>query len=235
MIDQVRGICWPHTATVGHLTVTTPFIRGHFPALHGNDGIACCDITPAGKYRNGAARSWCRTHQHYWGVKADLAALAADGVQRCARHAEPVHYAIDPLVLDLRYHARVRIALEGDALSIHIDEAPPTTHAAIAIRYDPSSRLFPAPGIVQVNVTPAAVAGLHANAQCVCCSKCGHPHLDLGSFGATAHKRHYCGQCGNDSTHSKLPIVSNPLAPLLVYYRTALQVTSSIVHTKNML
>lgn len=226
-------MCWPHSATVGHIAVTTPFVRGSFAAAHGSDGLACCDMTPAGKYRNGAARAWCRTHQQYWGTRADLADLAAHGTEHCARHAEPMHYVLDPVVLDLNA-ASVGISLAGGALAVQIDGAV-TTLPALAFRYDPASRIFPARDIVQINITPAVVAALQAPSECVCCAKCGHPHLDLGSFGSTAHKRHYCGHCGSDSTHSKHPIVSNPLVPLLSYYREALQVTTSIVHGDNML
>ena len=231
---QVRGICWPHSATVGHIAVTSPIIRGHFPAAHGSDGIACCDLTTAGKYRNGVARSWCRTHQQYWGTKADLAAFAAQRSQRCARHAEPVHYVIEPVVLDLRATTSVLISQQGNALTVQVDGAVATL-PAVALRYDPATRIFPAQDIVQINITPAVVAALQAPSGCVCCARCGHPHLDLGSFASTAHKRHYCGHCGSDSTHSTHPIVSNPLIPLLSYYREALQVTSSIVHRNNML
>ena len=49
---------------------------------------------------------------------------------------------------------------------------------------------------------------------CVSCPKCGYPHLDLGDFAVTPHKKHFCGNCGNDSIWSKGPIVSTPLKPL---------------------
>jgi hypothetical protein len=49
---------------------------------------------------------------------------------------------------------------------------------------------------------------------CVSCKKCGYPHLDLGDFAVKPHKKHFCGNCGNDSIWSKTPIVSTPLKPL---------------------
>ena len=48
----------------------------------------------------------------------------------------------------------------------------------------------------------------------MCRVKCGYPHLDLGDFALTRHKKHFCGNCGNDSIWSKEPIVSTPLKPL---------------------
>lgn len=237
LAEQVNGICWPHTATVGHVTVTTPLIRGSFPAMQGSDGVACCDIAPAGKYRNGAARSWCRVHQQYWGIKSDLAAAAIAGSQHCARHAQPMHYVRDPLVIDPRAHASMVISLAGNALKVRLDGGAPSSHAALAIRYDAATHLFAAPDIIQINITPAVVAGCTATEtpDCIACAKCRHPHLDLGSFASNAHQRHYCGYCGNDSTHSKGPIISNPLVLLLKHYRASLQLGSSIVHGDNML
>ena len=92
MPEGVAGICWPHGGTVGCITVDSKLIYGQFPALHGDDAAVCCQLTPAGKYRNGAARAWCRAHQQYWGVKADLAALAATGGN--AAPAKPPTWAL---------------------------------------------------------------------------------------------------------------------------------------------
>lgn len=237
MLEPVAGICWPHAATVGHATVTTPFIRGTFNGMQGSRGIASCDIVRAGKFRNGAERSWCRTHQHYWGTKADLAALAAHSLQRCARHDEPMHYVREPMVIDPRAHASIHIALAGSSLCVQLDDTLSIVHGAIAIRYDPESAVFAAQDIIQINVTPPMVAALASPEPqgCVCCSKCGHPHLDLGDFAARPHKRHYCGHCGNDTTHSTTAMVSNPLLPILEHCRTALKIPCSIVPTDNML
>jgi methionine synthase II (cobalamin-independent) len=38
--------------------------------------------------------------------------------------------------------------------------------------------------------------------------------LDLGSFALKPHRKHFCGNCGCDSTWSKVPIVSTPLKTL---------------------
>ena len=46
---------------------------------------------------------------------------------------------------------------------------------------------------------------------CVSCKKCGYPHLDLGDFAINPHRKHFCGNCGNDSIWSSGAIVSTPL------------------------
>ena len=80
--------------------------------------------------------------------------------------------------------------------------------------------LFGADDISLVNVTPPAafdfVCGLELekDMDCINCSHCGYPHLDLGDFAKTPHRKHFCGNCGRDSTWSKKPIVSTPLKPL---------------------
>ena len=240
--QPVSGICWPHAGTVGHITVASRLIRGAFAQREGDDGLVCCTLAPAGKYRNGAPREWCRTHQHYWGVKADLADLAASGLQRCASHAAPMGYVIDPLVLDVREHASVSISWDGRA--IHVAAHPlasagipwRATVAACALACDPAALLFGDPAIVQVNITPPALQALDA-ARCsgqetgsVNCARCGHPHLDLGAFAGKQHRRHYCGNCGHDATHSPHALISNPLLALFNLYEGRLHIGPSNVH-----
>ena len=247
MIEDTTGICWPHAGTVGHISVTHRTIQGIFAGRHGNDGIASCVMLQAGKYRNGAPRAWCRTHQHYWGVKADLAALAASGLQRCARHAEPMGYVIDPLVLDMRLFATVSIHLDSNG--IQVEARPHASRAsllrasvpALALACDTVTPLFGDPAIVQVNITPPALQALAAARRsgqasgCVDCGRCGHPHLDLGTFASAAHRRHYCGNCGHDATHSVPPMVSNPLLALLGAYAARLHIGDPNVHFHTML
>ena len=58
---------------------------------------------------------------------------------------------------------------------------------------------------------------------CINCSHCGYPHLDLGDFARTPHRKHFCGNCGRDSTWSSGPIVSTPLKPLHDKYARTLK------------
>jgi hypothetical protein len=112
---------------------------------------------------------------------------------------------IDPAVIEgvLRFSLRDgAIAVDG-ALTLHVPAL------AIAAR-----GVFTRPDIAQVNVTPPALAAMRYADGCVDCARCGHPHLDLGEFAARPHRRHTCGHCGHDATHSGAAIISNPLFAL---------------------
>jgi hypothetical protein len=217
-MQERSGVCWPHGGTVGRMSADSDRIRGHFAAHAGSDAVVCCELVDAGKFRNGAARAWCRTHLHYWGVKADLAALDATGLRQCARHADPLHYVLDPLCVDPRDYQSVTIAMTSEAtFSVTITE-PEQHYAAVSallIACEPG--LFRAPGITHIHLTPSVLATWHAMVQrgmtigCVDCARCGHPHLDLGEFASREHRRHTCGNCGIDSTYSAHAIVSHPL------------------------
>ncbi len=224
-MQERAGICWPHGGTVGRMTTASDRIRGNFGADAGHDAIVCCELVDAGKYRNGAARAWCRTHQHYWGVKADIAALAATGLRQCARHAEPLSYVLDPVSIDPRgFHSIIIEAVSEVAFSVTATsrmQGLVQHHAALpALLIACEPGLFHAPDITHVQLTPTVLAAWHALAVssnaigCVDCARCGHPHLDLGAFANRAHRRHTCGNCGNDSTHSAAAIISHPLSAL---------------------
>ncbi len=213
----VRGVCWRRTGTVGNIALADDLLHGVFPARQGQDALLACELVAAGKYRNGAPRAWCRSHQTYWGVNADLATLAQTGQRRCTLHAEAMSYTLDAPLIDVHAHAGVIVRSAGqDALKINILEG---NSAAVAIDVS-ASALFDAPEITRVHLTPPAVATYVAARRsglalgCVCCARCGHPHLDLGDFALKLHRRHYCGHCGNDSTHSTSAFISSPLHAL---------------------
>lgn len=222
------GICWPLHATVGHIAMTSGQITGHFNAGAGLDAIVVCDLVPAGKYRNGAARQWCRTHQVYWGTQADLADQSFSGQLRCKHHASPMGYVLYPEVFDPAVHHGISLTQDAEgmlALRARSDNGGALlTRKAMALAIDCRSL----PGlfhgdIVQINLTPPAVqAYLEARLAgaplgCVDCPRCHHPHLDLDEFAHEPHQRHYCGHCGHSATHSKEEMVSNPLARLAGY------------------
>jgi hypothetical protein len=91
---------------------------------------------------------------------------------------------------------------------------------AISVLYSHDLGLFGSDDITRVNITPPAafefVRSLEVGREmdCIDCSTCGYPHLDLGDFATTPHRKHFCGNCGRDSTWSRGPIVSTPLKPL---------------------
>ena len=98
---------------------------------------------------------------------------------------------------------------------------------AIATLYSHKAKLFGNSDITKVNITPPAAfefvcaLGKGREMGCASCSHCGYPHLDLGDFARTPHRKHFCANCGRDSTWSKTAIVSTPLKPLHEQYPQA--------------
>lgn len=222
--SESGGICWSDAGTVGNIAVADSgaMLRGDV-----GSGLLACDFAAAGKYRNGVPRWWCRTHQGYWGVKADLLAVDRLGVKRCKAAGEPLAFVLDPLLLDMRSFTSVRVVARGEGM--HVRAVPAATAIGVdaclrAIALTGIDGVFAHPDIVQVNVTPPALRALNEARSgarllgCLDCARCGYPHLDLGAFARNEHRRHYCGNCGNDSTHSKTAIVSNPLFALGEYF-----------------
>ncbi len=158
MPTGARGICWPHAGTVGCITPINPVLHGRFSASEGDDGVVACDLVAAGKYRNGAARCWCRIHQRYRGVKADLADFAATGLVRCAGHADGLGYVLNPRTLALTPGAGIAVSLnQHGGLTIATAQGAAEHVKAFALTCPPGITLFDAADIAQVNITPPAV------------------------------------------------------------------------------
>lgn len=247
--SRERGaICWAHGRTLGNIEVRSPEILSHFTERHGEGVMLPCDFVYAGKYRHGADRWWCRTHQSHWGAKADLNALQSSNEMRCANHAQLMNYEIQPYTVDLDKHAEVGVWCSLPAalstaeikprppkIHVHVRDAPESVKsidkdfAALSVVYSTREGLFGDGDTIRVDITPPAafdfVCALEAHKEmgCIDCSNCRHPHLDLGDFGKTPHRKHFCANCGRDSTWSKGPIISTPLQPL--HDRTATHLT----------
>lgn len=238
-LSTEAAICWAYGRTLGNIAVISPELLGHFPGKVGNDAILPCDFAHAGKFRHGAERLWCRTHQTHWGTKADLEALEQHGAMRCANHAQPMNYVVSPLAINVGDHAEVGIwcSMPAALSTAEIKPRPPKIHvhvretesdkktidrdfSAISTLYTSDLGLYGNQEISRVNITPpsaydfVAALELGKDMDCINCSHCGYPHLDLGDFAATPHRKHFCGNCGRDSTWSKKPIISTPLMPL---------------------
>ncbi len=238
-LSEVTAICWSYGRTLGNIAVDSPAMMGSFPARSGSDAKLPCDMVNAGKFRNGADRWWCRTHQTHWGRKADIQAAQELGEICCANRAQLMNYVVSPLEISLRQHAEVGIwcSMPAAISTSEIKPRPPKIHVhvrdqesgpksidrdftAISTLYTNNLDLFDNRGITRVNITPPAayefVCALELGRpmDCIECSNCGYPHLDLGDFALKPHRKHFCGNCGRDSTWSKLPIVSTPLKPL---------------------
>lgn len=97
--EEKAAICWAFGRTLGNIAVVSPTLLGHFPGKQGDNATLPCDFVHAGKYRHGADRWWCRTHQNHWGTKADFAALEQTGRLQCSGHAQPMSYVVSPLTV----------------------------------------------------------------------------------------------------------------------------------------
>jgi len=239
VMSEASAICWSYGRTLGNIAVFNQSMLGSFPAAAGNDATLPCDIVGAGKFRHGANRWWCRTHQSYWGTVADIEALSTAGVMVCAQRAQTMSYVVAPFTIDLSKHAEVGIwcSLSAAIATTDIRPRAPRIHVhvreehggkkivdrdypAVAIDYQQALGMFANAKITRVNVTPPAafefVRGLETGREmgCINCTYCGYPHLDLGDFATKPHRKHTCANCGSDNTWSKTEIVSTPLKPL---------------------
>jgi hypothetical protein len=237
--SAAAAVCWAPGRTIGNIAVSSEEVFGHFEGKSGVDAVLPCHIIPCGKFRNGAQRWYCKTHQMHWGTKADLAALPESGEVLCSNHLMEMSYVVDPLEVEFNEYEEIGIwcSLPPAVSSRPIVKRAPKIHVhkrfsgaerkvldrdfdAIVCSYNQDADLFASPEITMIQVTPPAAfefvrsLELGYETSCVTCRKCGYPHLDLGDFARIAHAKHFCGNCGNDSIWSKGKIVSTPLKPL---------------------
>lgn len=245
---ETIAICWANDRTMGSIAVSSPEYIGNFPSKQGTDALLPCDFVEAGKYRNGAVRMWCRTHQCHWGTKADIIALEDGSEMRCSSASQKMNYVVSPHTIDLSKHYEVGIwcsmpaaistrKVNPRAPKIHVhvreranaDKTIDRDFPAVSIKYEKAMDLFGTDAISRVNITPPAafefVKGLELGHEmdCINCSHCGFPHLDMGDFAEKPHRKHFCANCGRDSTWSKKPIVSTPLKPLHDHFAKSLK------------
>ncbi len=237
--SAASAICWAPGRTIGNIAVNSEEVFGSFEGKTGENAILPCHIIPCGKFRNGAPRWYCKTHQIHWGVKADLAAVPASGEITCSNHLMAMSYVVDPLTVEFNDFEEIGVwcSLPPAMSSEPITARAPKIHVhkrftgaqkkeldrdfdAIVCSYNEDLGLFDSCEITQIQITPPAAFEFVKSIEegravdCVNCNKCGYPHLDLGSFARTPHAKHFCGNCGNDSIWSDGKIVSSPLRPL---------------------
>jgi hypothetical protein len=230
------AVCWAPGRTIGNIAVSSEEVFGSFEGKAGADAVLPCHIVPCGKFRNGAKRWYCKTHQMHWGTKADIAALPESGEVKCSNHTVRMSYVVDPIAIEFNDFEEIGVwcSLPPAMSSQKIAPRTPKIHIhkrfsgaekkvldrdfdAIVCSYNQDLGLFKNQEITQIQVTPPAafefVSSLEEGREmsCVTCKKCGYPHLDLGSFAKTPHAKHFCGNCGNDSVWSDGKIVSTPL------------------------
>jgi hypothetical protein len=233
------AVCWAPGRTIGNIAVSSEEAFGMFAGNAGIDAVLPCQIIPAGKFRHGASRWYCKTHQIHWGTKADFSAASGSGEVKCSNHLTKMSYVINPLDIEFQDFEEIGIwcSLPPGLSSEEIKPRAPKIHVhkrfsgnkkkaidkdfdALVCSYNQDLGLFQNPEITKIQVTPPAAFEFVRSIQeeremsCVSCKKCGYPHLDLGDFAEKPHKKHFCGNCGNDSIWSAEPIVSTPLKPL---------------------
>ena len=241
-MTEIFAVVWAEGRTLGNAVPSSDRVKGQFPEAENGEGVTLpCDIVECGKFRNGAQRFWCRTHQVHWGTKADLLQVAKEGQEniRCANATQPMHYTKNPKLIDLdEYKGGIAIwaALptainttdesDLDKIKVHLHARPKldgkktidTNFDAVVVAANDILPLLSLTGEKKrvVIAPPSALAYLVATLKnlplgTLNCNKCHHPHLDLGDFALNPHKKHFCGNCGVDSNWSKEPIVSSPL------------------------
>ena len=75
----VAAVCWAPGRTIGNIAVSSEEVFGSFEGKSGIEAVLPCHIIPCGKFRNGANRWYCKTHQMHWGTKDDIAAIPTSG------------------------------------------------------------------------------------------------------------------------------------------------------------
>lgn len=243
-VRTTEAISWAYGRTLGNIATSNPDVIKSLPAANGVNDILECEIVSAGLYRNGKDRFWCRTHQKHWGTKADIQDAAREGTIRCAQWSQPMSFVTSPYELRPDNHAEVgvwcslppAITSQGTPRSryprIHVHvrnninghKIIDQDFEALTIITDPGAMLFNSHSIDKIHITPPAandfILALEFDLKVTCfnCTYCGSPHLDLGIFNQTPHRKHLCGNCGRDSTWTKTPSSSTPLKPLHQIY-----------------
>ena len=233
------AVCWAPNTTIGNIAVSSEETFGKFEGKSGNDALLPCQIIPSGKFRHGEKRWYCKTHQVHWGNKADFAAASEFGEVLCSNHLAKMSYVVSPLEVEFNEFEETGIwcslppALSSDEITprspkIHIHKrfsgeekkVLDRDFDAVVCSYNQNLALFQNTKITKIQVTPPAAFEFVRSIEegrpmaCVSCKRCGYPHLDLGDFANKPHKKHFCGNCGNDSIWSSEAIVSTPLKPL---------------------
>jgi hypothetical protein len=200
--DRQFCLAWSERSTVGHAVLTQGSSLYDLVAS-GKSGakVLPCDLIDAGKFRHGAPRQWCKTHQCAFGVKADLER------GRCSSADIPVEVLKYPPVFngDLSVWFATKPAIFiGDRRrkfqeGIHVHQYDADGRKKIDATF-PACILRTPQGLFAVTPTVARsrlmalISG--TDQQDAQCPKCKHLHNDLGHFAEKPHKMHLCGTCG---------------------------------------
>jgi hypothetical protein len=107
--SAAAAVCWAPGRTIGNIAVSSEEVFGYFEEKSGNNAILPCHIIPCGKFRNGAPRWYCKTHQIHWGTNADIAALPESGEVLCSNHLTEMSYVVNPLEVSFNEYEEIGI------------------------------------------------------------------------------------------------------------------------------
>lgn len=124
------AVCWAQDTTIGNIAVSSEEVFGSFEGKAGTNAVLPCHIVPCGKYRNGAKRWYCKTHQMHWGTKADIAALPETGEVTCSNQTLGMNYVVEPMVVEFNNFEEIGIwcSLPPAMSSQKIVRRPPKIH-----------------------------------------------------------------------------------------------------------
>lgn len=217
------ALVWSETSTVGHGVIDRhDSVFDEVMATKGTTAKVPCQLIEAGKFRNGAKRWWCQSHQCAYGTKADLAR------ECCGSAGDEVTVLKNPPYIEdgdvAIWYACLPAIYLGDkrrkfSEGIHVHRWEGGTKKVDAT--------FPAVvldrGIAQFAITPtvarsrllAMVDGIDQEE--ALCKKCYFLHNDLGHFAKNPHRMHLCGRCGGTfytKTHNTCnSLVALPTTP----------------------
>lgn len=103
------AVCWAPGRTIGNIAVSSEETFGSFEGKGGDDAILPCQIIPAGKFRHGAARWYCKTHQVHWGTKAEYSSATESGEVSCSNHLTRMSYVVNPFEVEFKEFEEIGI------------------------------------------------------------------------------------------------------------------------------
>ena len=124
------AICWAPGRTIGNIAVSSEEVFGSFTSKSGDNAVLPCHIVSCGKFRHGADRWYCKTHQIHWGTKADIAAVSESGEVTCSNHLMAMSYVVDPLIVEFNDFEEIGVwcSLPPAISSKPIEPRPPRIH-----------------------------------------------------------------------------------------------------------
>lgn len=169
------AVCWAAGRTIGNIAVSSEEVFGSFTNQSGNNAVLPCQIVPCGKFRNGADRWYCKTHQIHWGTKADIAAVPETGEVTCSNHLMKMSYVVNPFIVEFNDFEEIGVwcSLPPAMSSNEIKPRAPRIHVhkrfsgadkkeldrdfnAIVCSYNQKLDLFVNEEITQIQITPPA-------------------------------------------------------------------------------